>query len=530
MQASAISDGPGAVLDGRPAARSPRCAPGARRPAATSRTVGDGGPEVDRGRAPARRTRWSQCCWWSPTSWPVATGDVDQTRTGRPWRASRRPRPARRCRRAPAWRGSCPRCATVTARAVRHQTRVTSRPVSKRTRSKLCTPVWSMMPPPETLGTVEPVERRGLEALVHAPARAAARAPAGARAARRRPCSSAACAPSDTGRRRRAGARTIAAASAPVVASGFSIRSGFRAAATASAIARCRLGGTTAITPATAGSATRSRQSAWNAAAELACLAPRRARRPAATERDEPQLRHVGPDVLQVALPVLAGADDADGNGNGRHERSLLRCQSSRERGEPAPGAAIAEASGAAALEVVVDRAREPACARTRCRAPGPRGRASRPRGRSAARATRCCRRCRRPCARCDRGTRSARSRAPAGGRGGSARCPTPYATERATSCIERVASRRSARVRASAASARYIGEGEAAEEQVRRQRRLGIRLGREQLLQRLLGRHAGTAQAVTAGRALACDRPRRAAPRRTSARRGSSSARGTPG
>ena len=70
----------------------------------------------------------------------------------RPWRGSRRRRPARRCRRARAWRGSCPRCVTVTARAVRHQTRVTSHPVSQRTRSKLCTPVWSRMPPPESSG------------------------------------------------------------------------------------------------------------------------------------------------------------------------------------------------------------------------------------------------------------------------------------------------------------------------------------------------------------------------------------------
>jgi hypothetical protein len=43
-------------------------------------------------------------------------------------------------------------------------------------------------------------------------------------------------------------------------------------------------------------------------------------------------------------------------------------------------------------------------------------------------------------------------------------------------------------------------GEREAAEEHVRRQRRLGIRLRRQQLLQRLLGRHAGMAQPVTAG------------------------------
>ena len=48
-----------------------------------------------------------------------------------------------------------------------------------------------------------------------------------------------------------------------VVASGFSMSSGFRAAATASVTAGWRAGGTTATTASTAGSATSDRQSAW---------------------------------------------------------------------------------------------------------------------------------------------------------------------------------------------------------------------------------------------------------------------------
>ena len=57
--------------------------------------------------------------------------------------------------------------------------------------------------------------------------------------------------------------RTMPAAAAPVVASGFSMSSGFRAAATASVTAGWRAGGTTATTASTAGSATSDRQSAW---------------------------------------------------------------------------------------------------------------------------------------------------------------------------------------------------------------------------------------------------------------------------
>jgi hypothetical protein len=71
-------------------------------------------------------------------------------------------------------------------------------------------------------------------------------------------------------------ARQIATASVPVVASGFSTRNGLRAAATASAIGRWSVGGTTAITASTAGSATSSRQSPWKRApSSAAWVAPR---------------------------------------------------------------------------------------------------------------------------------------------------------------------------------------------------------------------------------------------------------------
>ncbi len=57
--------------------------------------------------------------------------------------------------------------------------------------------------------------------------------------------------------------RTISRAAAAVGASGFSMRSGLRAAATAAASAGCSVGGTTAITASTAGSAIRAAQSSW---------------------------------------------------------------------------------------------------------------------------------------------------------------------------------------------------------------------------------------------------------------------------
>ena len=80
--------------------------------------------------------------------------------------------------------------------------------------------------------------------------------------------------------------RTIAAASAPVVASGFSMRSAFRALATASAIARWRLGGTTAITPADVRVGDQVAPVGVEAAAELARLC-RPALDVAATQRGE---------------------------------------------------------------------------------------------------------------------------------------------------------------------------------------------------------------------------------------------------
>ena len=82
----------------------------------------------------------------------VPARDVHQARPARRGARAARRRPACRCPRAPrlARKLSSVRC--VTACAVRHQTRATSAPVSVRTRSKLCTPVWSTMPPPEASG------------------------------------------------------------------------------------------------------------------------------------------------------------------------------------------------------------------------------------------------------------------------------------------------------------------------------------------------------------------------------------------
>src|SRR5207249_1635624 len=97
------------------------------------------------------------------------------------------------------------------------------------------------------------------------------------------------------------------------------------------------------------------------AAAEGARLLAAPGRVPPA-ERGESELRHVGADVMRVALPVLAGTDQADGEPP--HERMIRGSGSARERGgdarEPAPLPALAEPGGAAAFEVLPERAREP--------------------------------------------------------------------------------------------------------------------------------------------------------------------------
>ena len=79
------------------------------------------------------------------------------------------------------------------------------------------------------------------------------------------------------------------------------------------------------------------------AAAELARLR-RAALGVAAAERREPQLGNVGADVLHVALPVLAGADEADADARGtermRHGGGDAMARLAAKRG-PAPAGCI---------------------------------------------------------------------------------------------------------------------------------------------------------------------------------------------
>ena len=156
-------------------------------------------------------------------------------RTGPPWRASPRRQPACRCPRARgvARKLSSVRC--VTACAVRHQTRATSAPVSVRTRSKLCTPVWSTMPPPEASGRSSQSSGDGSKRWFTTSARIGPSPSRRSRSARTTVFHRSVCAIRHgipVARMR----RTIATAPAPVVESGFSISRALRAAATASTI------------------------------------------------------------------------------------------------------------------------------------------------------------------------------------------------------------------------------------------------------------------------------------------------------
>ena len=173
------------------------------------------------------------------------------------------------------------------------------------------------MPPPESSGRSSQSSGDGSKRWFTTSARSGPSPARRSRSARTTVFQRSVCAIRHGNRRRPGRARTIATASAPVVASGFSIRSALPRGR--HGLGDRRGGGSAARRrrrPATAGSATRSRQSAWKRTAELARL--RRAALGVAPA-EAPRARssgHVGADVVQVALAVLAGADEADGSGD----------------------------------------------------------------------------------------------------------------------------------------------------------------------------------------------------------------------
>ena len=168
----------------------------------------------------------------------LGAGDVDQARAARastrePLTATSASLPAssRMARKLSSVRVRVDRAPFGTKRA-RPRARSASAP------GRSCgRPVWSRMPPPDDRRVVEPVERRRLEALVQDERAQRPERRRGARAARATTVFQRSVCAIRQGMPARADARERSrAASAPVVASGFSMSSGFPRRATAAAI------------------------------------------------------------------------------------------------------------------------------------------------------------------------------------------------------------------------------------------------------------------------------------------------------